>query len=97
MGKLSDDDQRLLDQLTAKAAAPDADADFEIEIYDTKANRGARLPFSQGKKWLFESFGIGDAPPAGGAGGDEGGTGGTAGGGESTAGGSRGSVFGTRK
>jgi hypothetical protein len=61
MAKLTDDELSLLEKLTAKAKEPDKD-DHEIEIYDTKSGKGARLPFSQGAKWLFETFGIGDAP-----------------------------------
>jgi hypothetical protein len=79
---LTDDEKSLLEKLTAKANAPDKD-DFEIEIYDTKAAKGARLPFSQGAKWLYDTFGIGDAPAApagqqgaGAAGGDQGAAGG---------------------
>lgn len=94
MGKLSDDEQKLLDELTARAAAPDEDDQFEIEIYDTNAGRGARIPFKQGKGWLFDQFGIGDAPaPAGGEGGTGGEGGGAAGGaagGEGGAGGAAG-------
>jgi hypothetical protein len=71
---LSADEKKLLEELTAKAKEPDAE-DFEIEVYDTNAGKGARLPFSKGAKWLFDTFGIGDAPAAaagegGGAGGD---------------------------
>lgn len=62
VGKLTDDEKKLLAELQEREAAPDVDDDFEIEIYDTKAQRGARIPFSKGKKWLFESFGVGEAP-----------------------------------
>lgn len=62
MGKLNDDEKKLLDELTARAAAPDEDNDFEIEVYDTSAGKGARIPFSKGKSWLFDTFGIGEAP-----------------------------------
>lgn len=81
---LSADEKTLLEQLTAKAKEPDAE-DFEIEIYDTNAGRGARLPFSKGAKWLFEAFGIGDAPAA------AAGEGGAAGGDAPPAGGAEGS------
>lgn len=72
---LSADEKKLFEQLTAKANEPDVDDNFEIEIYDTNAGKGARLPFSRGAKWLFDAFGIGDAPAAaagkgGAAGGD---------------------------
>jgi hypothetical protein len=60
---LTDDERTLLEKLTEKAKAPDA-PDHEIEIYDTKSGKGARIPFSQGSKWLFETFGIGEAPKA---------------------------------
>ena len=76
MAKLNADEQKLLDELTARAAAPDEDDDFEIELYDTNAGKGARIPFSKGKGWLFDTFGIGEAPAA--AGGENGGSGGSA-------------------
>lgn len=83
MGKLTDDEKKLLADLKEREAAPDVDDDFEIEVYDTAKQRGARIPFSQGKKWLYESFGIGETPApaegaetgAAGAGGGEGGGG----------------------
>lgn len=67
---LTADEQKLLDELTARAAEPNADDDYEIEIFS--GDKGARIPFSQGKGWLYKEFGIGDAPapPAGGADGD---------------------------
>jgi hypothetical protein len=58
---LSSDEQKLLDELTAKAAAPDAD-DFEIEIFS--GDKGARIPISKATKWLSDNFGIGDPPAA---------------------------------
>jgi hypothetical protein len=61
MAKLTADEKKLLDELAAKEAA-DEDDDFEIEVYDTTAGRGARLPMSQGRKWLFDNLGIGDDP-----------------------------------
>lgn len=73
---LSADEKKLLEELTAKAKEPDVDESFEIELYDTNAGKGARIPFSQGKKWLFDTFGIGEAPAA--AAGEDGGAGGDA-------------------
>jgi hypothetical protein len=68
---LSADEQKLLDELTAKASAPDADDDWELEIFD--GARGARLPISKAAGWLHQNFGIGDAPaPAAPAAGDGG-------------------------
>jgi hypothetical protein len=58
---LTPDERKLLEELTAKANSPDAE-DFEIEIFS--GDKGARIPFSQGAKWLHETFGIGDAPAA---------------------------------
>lgn len=81
MGKLSADEQKLYDELTARAAAPDEDDQFEIEIYDTTAGKGARVPFKQGKGWLFQTFGIGEAPAPAGTG-EGSGTGGTGTGGD---------------
>lgn len=59
MAKLSDDEQKLLDELNERANAPDED-DYEIEIYDTAKGRGARIPVSKGKSWLYDNFGIGE-------------------------------------
>ena len=61
---LTDDEKTLLEKLTAKAKEPDGPDSSEIEIYDTKAGKGARIPFHHGARWLFETFGIGDAPAA---------------------------------
>ena len=63
MAKLTKEEQALLDELTARASEPDAD-DFEIEIYDTNAGRGARLPMSKAAGKIYEWFGIGDPPAA---------------------------------
>lgn len=59
---LTDDEKSLLEELTRKSEEPDADEDYEIEIF--AGDKGARVPFSKGKKWLFETFGIGDPPEA---------------------------------
>jgi hypothetical protein len=71
---LTGDEQKLLDELTAKASAPDADDEWELEIFD--GAKGARLPISKAAGWLHQNFGIGDAPaspsPAAGAAGDAG-------------------------
>jgi hypothetical protein len=72
---LNADEKKLLAELQAREAEPDADDDFEIEVYDTTAGKGARLPYSKGKGWLHSVFGIGDAPAAAGG---EGGPGGDA-------------------
>lgn len=58
---LTSEEKSLLDELTRKSQEPDADEEFEFEIYDTKTGRGARIPFSKGKNWLFDNFGIGEA------------------------------------
>jgi hypothetical protein len=72
---LNAEEKKLLDELTARAAEPDAD-DFEIEIF--AGDKGARIPFSKASKWLLDNLGVGDAPapdPAadGGAGSGKGG------------------------
>lgn len=59
---LSDDEKKILEELQAKAKEPDSNDQFEIEIYDTTAGKGARIPFGQGKKWLWENFGLGENP-----------------------------------
>ena len=61
---LSEDEKKLLAELTEKSKAPDVDENFEIEVYDTTAGKGARIPFHKGKSWLHETFGIGEAPAA---------------------------------
>jgi hypothetical protein len=58
---LSEDEKALLEELNRKSQEPDAE-DFEIEVYDTNGGKGARIPFSKGKSWLFDNFGIGEAP-----------------------------------
>jgi hypothetical protein len=65
---LTADEQKLLDELTQKSKEPDADADFEIEIFS--GDRGARIPYRHGEKWLRDNFGIGlpDADADGGQG-----------------------------
>jgi len=72
MARLSEDEKRLLDELNAKASEPDPDEDFEIEVYDTGAGKGARLPFSKGRSWLADNFGIGAETQAAGSASDEG-------------------------
>lgn len=88
---LSEDEKRLFAELTEKSKAPDVDDNFEIEVYDTNSGKGARIPFKQGRSWLHETFGIGEAPAATTEGAPEGG--GTGAGGDappSDAGSSRG-------
>lgn len=65
---LSADEKKLLEELTRRSQEPDADDDFEIEIFN--GTKGARLPFSKGKGWLEKELGIvlDTAPPAAGAG-----------------------------
>jgi hypothetical protein len=62
---LSDEEKAQLEALTKKANEPDPEDDFEMEIFD--GAKGARLPYSKGKSWLEETFGINltPAPPAG--------------------------------
>jgi hypothetical protein len=67
---LSADEQKILDELTAKAAEPDADSAYEVEIFS--GEKGARIPISEARDWLRENFGIGAAPAAADAGGDGG-------------------------
>lgn len=56
MAKLNADEKKLLAELQARENEPDNDDDFEIEIY--KDNHGARVPYSKGRKFLQEIFGI---------------------------------------
>lgn len=62
MAKLTDEEAKLLKDLTDKANEEDPDEKFEIEIYDTTQGRGARVPYSHGKKWLWDNFGLGSNP-----------------------------------
>lgn len=64
---LSADEKKLLEELNRKAQEPDAE-DFEIEVWDHNKGTGARLPFSKGSKWLYDQFGIGEAPASSAAG-----------------------------
>jgi hypothetical protein len=61
---LNEDEKKLLQELTDRANAPDEDDDFEIEVYDTAAGKGARIPYRKGSGWLHEVFGIGTPPAA---------------------------------
>jgi hypothetical protein len=72
MAKLTAEEQKLLEDLTNKAKEEDPDDKFEIEIYDTSQGKGARVPYSHGKKWLYETFGLGENPEPKADGGDEG-------------------------
>lgn len=59
MGKLSDEEQKLLDELTAKQSASDDDADFEVEFWSEGADgtrHGGRVPWSVGKKIYGKTF-----------------------------------------
>jgi hypothetical protein len=53
---LSDEEKATLEALTQKANEPDEPTDFEIEIYD--GSKGARIPYSRGRKYLQDHFGI---------------------------------------
>jgi hypothetical protein len=64
MGKLTEEQQRQLDELTALQNAQDDDSEFEIEIWNEKG-QGARIPYGKGRSWLQSNFGIDmDPPPA---------------------------------
>jgi hypothetical protein len=65
MGKLTPEQAKQLKELQAAADAPDED-DFDIEIW--AGDRGARVPYSRGRSWLRDTFGldVGDPPAAGG-------------------------------
>jgi hypothetical protein len=55
VAKLTAEQQKQLDDLTALAAAED-DSDFEIEI--GSGDNFARVPYSKGRSWLQKTFGI---------------------------------------
>jgi hypothetical protein len=56
MAKLTPEQQASLDELLAARDAPDAEEDFDVEIYS--GDKGARVPFSKAKNFLRDSFGI---------------------------------------
>lgn len=62
MAKLTPEQQKQLDDLTALANSPDDDDDFEIEIVN--GDRRARVPYRKGRSYLQEHFGIDLDPPA---------------------------------
>lgn len=53
---LTEDERKQLEALQAKESEPDADDDFDIEIWDENG-AGAKVPYSKGRKWLAR-FGI---------------------------------------
>jgi hypothetical protein len=55
MGKLSQEEQDALDKLQAKLDGPDEE-DYEIEI--GSGEHRARIPYSKGRKFLQDHFGI---------------------------------------
>lgn len=61
MAKLTPEQQKTLDELTALAESPDDDNDFEIEIRN--GDRAARIPYHKGRSYLQEHFGIDLDPP----------------------------------
>lgn len=61
MAKLTPEQQKTLDELTALAESPDDDNDFEIEIRN--GDRAARVPYRKGRSYLQEHFGIDLDPP----------------------------------
>jgi uncharacterized protein YcbX len=63
MGKLTPEQAKQLKDLQAQADAPDED-DFDVEIWE--GDKGARVPYSKGRSWLSQTFGIdlGDPPAA---------------------------------
>jgi hypothetical protein len=72
---LNDDEKRLLAELQQRMNEPDEDDDYEVEVYDTTAGKGARVPYKAAKGWLHDVFGIGTPAAAPGDGGGDGGTG----------------------
>jgi hypothetical protein len=71
MAKLTDEEKKLLAELTAREAEGDEE-DFEVHVWN--GEKGATLPVSKAKSWLYDNFGIGDPPaaPAGDGGGQGG-------------------------
>lgn len=61
--------------LQASLESEDAPEDFEIELWTGDGN-GARVPYSKGRKWLQDNFGIDLDPPADPEGGSDNGDGG---------------------
>ena len=57
-----DYDKEIAALMKEKEAADAAGDDYEIHI--TSGDKGAKLPASKANKWLYDNFGIGDAPDA---------------------------------
>jgi hypothetical protein len=54
---LTAEEKAQLEQLTAKANEPDSSDDFEIEVFSPEGH-GARVPYSKGRSYLQQHFGI---------------------------------------
>lgn len=59
---LTDEEKAQLEALTRKSQEPDPAEDFEIEIFD--GTRGARIPYSKGRSFLQQHFGIDLSDPS---------------------------------
>lgn len=67
MARLSAEERAALQKQLDDDAA--AENDFDVEIWNEKG-QGARVPFSKGRQWLADAFGIDLDPPAADAGKD---------------------------
>jgi hypothetical protein len=59
VGRLSKDEQKLLEQLEARRDAPD-EPDVDVEIWE--GDKGARMPLSKAAGWLGKTLGINLGP-----------------------------------
>ncbi len=57
MGKLTAEEKKLLEELTARANEPDEEEDFEVWVKNDKGNE-TRIPGRRAAGWLKENFGI---------------------------------------
>lgn len=61
MARLTPEQRAALEKQLADDDA--AENDFEVEIWNERG-QGARVPFSKGRQWLADAFGIDLAPAA---------------------------------
>lgn len=57
MGKLTAEEKKLLEDLTARANEPDEEEDFEVWVKNDKGHE-TRVPGRRAAGWLKENFGI---------------------------------------
>jgi hypothetical protein len=64
--------EQLLSEAMERGAETARDEDFAVNLRNADGDEVTGIPISQAKGWLFDKFGIGEAPEAGGDGGTQG-------------------------